>query len=178
MHPFPLSAHAGLPDAEPRQPEPAAPGAPAASQPVAKSAPRRPSRLPWLGSGLIVGALLGGLAVSNLYDPRSLGERLDAGLLNVQRSGEAVAEAGLHQAQQMQAALDDTAISARVRTALAADPALSALQIRVSTQDRVVVLEGPAPDAAARDRASVLAQAPAGVRGVSNRLRLPGETAS
>jgi BON domain len=50
-----------------------------------------------------------------------------------------------------------------VKTALAADPALSALQIDVTTRDGVVTLEGPAPSEDARSRASVLAAAPAGV---------------
>jgi osmotically-inducible protein OsmY len=153
-----------------------------ASSPVLTEAapppPRQVSRLPALFGGLCVGVLLGGIAVSSLYDRRSLGERLDAGLLEVQRSGEAVAEASLAQAQEVQGVLDDGAISTRVRTALAADPALSALKIRVNTRDGIVALDGPAPDRVARDRATVLAQAPAGVRGVYNRLKLPGEGAS
>lgn len=153
-----------------------------AASPVLSDAPAPPpqrvSRLPALFGGLCVGVLLGGIAVSSLYDRRSLGERLDAGLLEVQRSGEAVAQASLAQAQEVQGVLDDGAISARVRTALAADPGLSALKISVNTRDGIVALDGPAPDAAARDRATVLAQAPAGVRGVYNRLKLPGEGAS
>lgn len=155
------------------------------SAPLREAAPapvRRPSRLPALFSGLfgglLVGLLLGGIAVSDHYDKRSLGERLDAGLLDLQRSGEAVADASLEQVQEVQGVLDDGAISARVRAALAADPALSALKIRVSTRGGVVALEGPAPDAAARDRANVLALAPVGVRGVYNRLKLPGEGGS
>lgn len=162
---FPMSANA-----------PVLRDAPPASD--APPLPRRPSRLPALLGGLVVGLLIGGIAVSNYYDRRSLGERLDASLLDLQRSGEAVAEASLSQVQEVQGALDDGAISARVRTALAADPALSALKISVSTRGGIVALDGPAPDAAARDRASVLAQAPAGVRGVYNRLRLPGEVGS
>lgn len=70
-------------------------------------------------------------------------------------------------------ALDDSAISLKVKTALAADPALSAARIEVSTEQGVVRLEGPAPDVAARARASVLAGAPQGVRAVDNRLALP-----
>jgi osmotically-inducible protein OsmY len=70
-------------------------------------------------------------------------------------------------------AIDDTGISLKVKTALAADPALSASRIEVTTTNGVVRLEGPAPDPAAKERATVLAGAPQGVRGVDNRLALP-----
>ena len=62
--------------------------------------------------------------------------------------------------------------TAAVKTALAADPALSALKIGVDTNDGVVRLTGPAPDAQARDRAGVLAAAPKGVRSVDNLLKV------
>lgn len=70
----------------------------------------------------------------------------------------------------MVATLTDAGITASVKTALAADPALSALQINVDTHDGVVTLSGPAPDEKARDRAAVLAAAPDGVHQVDNRL--------
>ena len=60
-----------------------------------------------------------------------------------------------------------------MKTALAADPALSASRIEVTTTNGVVRLDGPAPDAVAKERATVLAGAPQGVRGVDNRLALP-----
>ena len=66
--------------------------------------------------------------------------------------------------------VDDAGITAAVKTALAADPALSALKIDVDTSNGVVKLTGPAPDAQARDRAGVLAAAPKGVRSVDNLL--------
>jgi osmotically-inducible protein OsmY len=57
-----------------------------------------------------------------------------------------------------------------VKAALAADPALSVLKINVDTDNGVVLLTGPAPDEKARERAAVLAAAPAGVVRVDNRL--------
>jgi osmotically-inducible protein OsmY len=43
----------------------------------------------------------------------------------------------------------------------------------VTTTQGIVRLEGPAPNATAKERATVLAGAPEGVRGVDNRLALP-----
>ena len=48
----------------------------------------------------------------------------------------------------MAEAVDDTAISAKVRAALATDPALSALKIDVTTREGVVELTGPGTGAA------------------------------
>lgn len=83
--------------------------------------------------------------------------------------------AGLHRAlsgPETADVRDDESISAAVRAALAAEPGLGRLQVEVSTQDGVVRLDGLAPHAGARERATVLAAAPAGVRRVENRLRL------
>jgi hypothetical protein len=75
------------------------------------------------------------------------------------------------------AAADDAGISANVKAALATDPALGpalvVARILVSTDHGIVKLEGQAPDAASRERATVLASATNGVRGVDNRLALP-----
>lgn len=136
-------------------------------------APRPRRRWPAFAAGLLLGGVSSALLVANWYDGRSLSQRLDAGLMALEQSGNQVAQASVSQVQRVEGALDDSAISARVRTALAADPGLSALQIEVSTENGLVTLDGPAPDAAARDRANVLALAPEGVRGVRNRLRLP-----
>lgn len=70
----------------------------------------------------------------------------------------------------------DTGITVKVREALAADATLAAVPIAVSTDHGVVKLEGQAPDAQAKDRATVVAAATTGVRGVDNRLTLPPVT--
>jgi hypothetical protein len=69
--------------------------------------------------------------------------------------------------------LEDAGITAKVRTALSTDAVLSAVPIAVSTEHGVVKLEGEAPDAQARERATVVAAATTGVKGVDNRLTLP-----
>lgn len=67
----------------------------------------------------------------------------------------------------------DAAITVAVNTALAKDEQLSVLRIDVNTVDGHVVLDGSAPDAAARQRATLLARAVDGVKSVDNRLVLP-----
>ncbi len=137
----------------------------------------------WL-LALGLGAVITVIAVASLQDPRSVGTQLDDTVANVrgvgQRMGQTVAESQNAAVQASRtavdgvgAAIDDTGISLKVKTALAADPALSASRIEVTTTDGVVRLEGPAPDAASKERATVLAGAPQGVRGVDNRLALP-----
>lgn len=67
----------------------------------------------------------------------------------------------------------DTSITVQVRQALAADATLAAVPIAVSTDHGVVKLEGQAPDAQARERATVVAANTTGVKAVDNRLTLP-----
>jgi len=66
--------------------------------------------------------------------------------------------------------MSDATITAEVNTALAKDPNLSALKIDVDTAKARVVLHGKAPDPAARDRATQLAQNVKGVVSVDNQL--------
>jgi osmotically-inducible protein OsmY len=64
----------------------------------------------------------------------------------------------------------DAAITAQVKTALVAEPSLSALSVDVDTTAGKVTLRGTAPDAAARDRAAQLARGIEGVGTVENQL--------
>jgi osmotically-inducible protein OsmY len=139
---------------------------------VAYVSPRR--RWPGL---LFLAVLVAGVtawAVSNYYDDRSAGEKIDATVQNLRDGANAAATAaakdGAQATDRAAEVLLDTGITAAVKTALAADPALSALKIDVNTEAGVVSLAGPAPDERARERAAVLAAAPNGVIRVDNRL--------
>ena len=68
--------------------------------------------------------------------------------------------------------LADATITANIKAELALDPALSALQINVDSKEGRVALRGTAPDVAARDRATLLAQRISGVLGVDNQLEI------
>ena len=143
-------------------------------------APRR-RRWPALLAATLVGAAAAAIYVSNQYDGRSLGTRLDntvnaagdtvdRGVSDLRGAATGAAAGTAGAAERVAGALNDTGITAAVKTALAADPGLSALKVEVSTSGGVVRLDGPAPDEKARERAGVLAGAPDGVRQVDNRL--------
>lgn len=72
--------------------------------------------------------------------------------------------------ERTQAAVNDTAITTAIKAGFLKDPGLSVLKIDVDTKDGVVVLNGVAEDAAARDRATRIAQGVKGVREVRNHL--------
>ncbi len=67
-------------------------------------------------------------------------------------------------------AVGDIATTASVNAKLAADSELSAIKIDVDTKDGVVTLTGPAPNAAAKARATDIAKAVDGVKTVNNNL--------
>jgi hyperosmotically inducible periplasmic protein len=66
--------------------------------------------------------------------------------------------------------IDDAAITASVSGGLAKDPDLSAIKINVDTKAGVVTLNGPAPTAAAKDKATEIAKQVKGVTAVNNQL--------
>ena len=68
--------------------------------------------------------------------------------------------------------LKDASITASIKTELAKDSSLSALKVNVDTDQGRVALHGTAPDAASRDRATMLAQKVNGVTGVDNQLEI------
>ena len=150
----------------------------------ADDGPRRRSSAGAWFLALGLGAAITVVTVATLQDSRSPGTQLDDAIASVRDFGHrmgqtvtdsraAAVEASRNAVGGVGTAIDDTGISLKVKTALAADPALSAPRIEVTTTNGVVRLDGPAPDAAAKERATVLAGAPQGVRGVDNRLTLP-----
>ncbi|MGE3775303.1 MAG: BON domain-containing protein [Gammaproteobacteria bacterium] len=84
----------------------------------------------------------------------------------VERVGEAMEAQG----EKIGAAIDDAAVTARVKAALVADPDLSALEIDVDSKDGVVTLRGSVESSAASERAGTLARDTEGVVSVDNQL--------
>ncbi|MBV8665569.1 MAG: BON domain-containing protein [Burkholderiaceae bacterium] len=68
------------------------------------------------------------------------------------------------------AAIDDAAITAKVKAAIVAEPALNGTDIKVSTTDGVVTLVGVAEDQQKIIKAQQLAQTVDGVKSVNNAL--------
>ena len=85
-----------------------------------------------------------------------------------QQAGESIREAGEAVADKAK----DAAITAQVNAELARDDRLSALRIDVDTVDGRVALNGTAPDAVSRERATELARSVDGVVAVENRLEV------
>lgn len=97
------------------------------------------------------------------------------------RAGEAMKDAtqkaeasGAKTAQSMAGKADDAAITASVSSEFAKDADLSAIKIDVDTKDGNVTLYGPAPTAAAREKATTLAKSIKGVASVNNKLTVKG----
>jgi hyperosmotically inducible protein len=69
-------------------------------------------------------------------------------------------------------AVDDSALTVRIKTALFAQSAVEARAVHVSTSHGVVELTGSVESAVARDQAATLARNVTGVRQVINRLEV------
>jgi hyperosmotically inducible protein len=67
-------------------------------------------------------------------------------------------------------AVDDTAITTKVKAAVMAEPGLKTLDINVDTKNGVVTLVGTVQSPELKDRAVTLAQQVEGVRSVSDQL--------
>jgi len=70
--------------------------------------------------------------------------------------------------------IDDSAITAKVKAALIAEPATKARQIEVETFEGTVQLSGFVDDAEARTRAGQVARTVEGVKSVKNSIQLRG----
>jgi hyperosmotically inducible periplasmic protein len=73
-------------------------------------------------------------------------------------------------ADKVATAADDTAITAKVRAAILAEPGLKSLQIDVDTKDATVTLTGSVDSDMLRDRAKQIAMSTEGVRNVVDNL--------
>jgi hyperosmotically inducible protein len=70
--------------------------------------------------------------------------------------------------------VDDAAITAKIKTALLADPEVSALKINVDTSQGAVKLKGEVKSLALRKKVEQIAKGVAGVRSVDNQLIITG----
>lgn len=129
-------------------------------------------------------------------DGQTAGQKLDAAVASTEKAAaeaKAKAEASMAKAgdamkdatqkaeasgaktvQSLAGKADDAAITASLATEFAKDADLSAIRIDIDTKDGNVTLDGPAPTAAARDKATTLAKSIKGVTSVSNKLIVKG----
>jgi hyperosmotically inducible protein len=106
-------------------------------------------------------AVLGGC--DQRHPGETAGQKLDRATRDISASTKEAAA-------KTEAALDDGAITAKVKAAIFAEPGLKTLQIEVDTKDAVVTLSGSVDTADLRDRAVKIAGSLNGVRQVVDRL--------
>lgn len=127
------------------------------------------------------------LAACDQSQPPTVGEKIDAGIERTQQAatdvkqdaqaaGNEIKQESSQAASDIAAGAADVTITAKVKTALAADDQLSAMAIDVDTSNAVVTLSGPAPTQEAVERATVLAKAVEGVTEVRNQLTVSGNS--
>ncbi len=127
-------------------------------------------------------------------DGQTAGQKLDAAVVSTEqaaaaakakaevsmaKAGEVLKDAtqkaetsGAKAVETMAGKADDAAITASISAEFAKDADLSAIKIDVDTKNGNVTLYGPAPTAAARDKATILAKSIKGVMSVSNKLTI------
>lgn len=107
-------------------------------------------------------------------DNRTVGQKADAAIASTASKTSEVAadvrKGASNAADVIGNKAKDLAITAEVKTRLARDKQLSALDINVDTNEARVVLRGTAPDTAARTQATEIARSVDGVLGVDNVL--------
>jgi hyperosmotically inducible protein len=141
---------------------------------------------PVLALACAVAVLLALTACNRQEDGKTVGQSIDSGIAKTEQAakdaGNAVKDAskdakaaGSQAGTSVGEKIDDMAITAKVSGNLAKDPDLSAIKINVDTKDGVVTLNGPAPTAAAKDKATAIAKEVQGVTSVNNQLMVtPG----
>ena len=123
-------------------------------------------------AALIAGLLALTLTACNKNDNRTAGEKVDSGVAKTeQMAGDAKAKTE-QGAATMGEKIDDAQITASVSAGLAKDSELSAIKIDVDTKGGKVMLNGPAPTAAAKARAEEIARSVKGVSTVENKLEV------
>jgi hyperosmotically inducible protein len=135
-----------------------------------------------LAAAVCSAAMLLALAACNKADDgKTVGQSIDSGIAKTEQAatdaGKAMKDAsrdaqasGSQASTSMGEKIDDAVITTSVNASLAKDPDLSAIKINVDTKDGVVTLNGPAPTAAAKDKAAELAKQVKGVASVNNQL--------
>lgn len=123
---------------------------------------------------LVIGASMiftVGLAACDKKGPaETAGESIDQAAEKAgDKMGEAVNKLD-EQSEKAGEAIDDAAITAKVKAVILAEPGLGVLQISVDTVQGVTTLSGTVDSQQNSDRAKDIASAVAGVKGVENQL--------
>ena len=93
----------------------------------------------------------------------TVGQKMD-------RTADKVADATSNASSKVAVAADDTAITAKVKAALIAEPGLKSTEINVDTKEATVTLSGTVASNEMRDRAKQIASSTSGVKNVVDNL--------
>lgn len=138
-------------------------------------------RRPLAAAVCSVAVLLALAGCGKTDDGKTVGQSIDSGIAKTEQAakdaGNAMKDAtkdarasGSQASTTMGEKIDDAVITTSVNASFAKDADLSAIKINVDTKDGVVTLNGPAPTAAAKDKATDLAKQVKGVASVNNQL--------
>ena len=120
------------------------------------------NRKTWIAA-LALGIALTGAGCDQRNASETVGQKVDRATDKVAaKSGEAASKTA--------EVMDDTALTAKVKAAILAEPGLRSLQIGVETRDAIVTLSGSVDSPPLKERARVVAQGVAGVRDVVDNL--------
>jgi osmotically-inducible protein OsmY len=127
-----------------------------------------------LRPSVALAAAAAALTLAACDNNRSVGQNVDRGLASAERKTEQVAsdarQATANATAKASEQIADASITTAINAEYAKDDRLSAIKIDVDTNDGRVTLTGSAPDAAAKDRATMLANNVKGVKTVDNKL--------
>jgi osmotically-inducible protein OsmY len=93
----------------------------------------------------------------------TVGQKMD-------RAADKVADTTANASSKVAMAADDTAITAKVKAALIAEPGLKSTDINVDTKEATVTLSGTVASNELRDRAKQIASSTSGVKNVVDNL--------
>lgn len=117
-----------------------------------------------------------GLAACQQKQPSSGTRQMQQGAKEMGQGAAAVATHAANAAaaagSEAKQAASDTAVTAKVKAALAAKTGLSSLDIHVKTENGVVTLSGTVSSSAQKDLAASVAGRVSGVKGVNNQLQV------
>jgi len=116
-----------------------------------------------LFAALLVGTALATAGCDQRNSTDTAGQKLD-------RTADQVAAKTSEAATKTADAIDDSALTAKVKAAILAEPGLKSLQIGVETKDAVVTLTGAVDSPPMKDRAKQIAASVSGVRDVVDNL--------
>jgi len=112
---------------------------------------------------LVVGAAVAASGCDQRNSSETVGQKMD-------RATDKVAATTGNAANKAADAMDDAALTAKVKAAIIAEPGLRSLEIGVDTKDSVVTLSGSVTSPPMKERAKELAANVTGVRSVVDNL--------